>query len=200
MNVSDERRRLQADLARLERHLADMGEHAPAEMSINLDELRKRAQQVDERHVDLQQRLDALRRSARRSKPAYEAMTVEIPKWRTVILLGLNSAAIAAVLGNEKLPLETVQASSLAFLAGSLAALGSGSMLDKIGRSGLEYVDELDRADLDLEATDDHGLAHADTANKNLIKSRGAAESLRACSILLFAVGVIFAAFRLQLW
>lgn len=189
--IKAEQQRIENELAKLERELDDMGELAPDEIRTKLTELRTHMSASSGELRDQEKRLARLRAIYRRHRPSYEAMTVEMPKWRTTILLGINSAAMVAVMGKTGLAQGALVTATLVFLLGAIAALSSGSVLESVGRSGLELGDELDSADLDDPDYSTEDLDRAVKASNELGRSFIWAEGLRMLSLGFFAGGVL---------
>jgi len=186
--------KLKDDVDRMRRVLVEMGDQVPADLWDRFNQLHNDSRNVDEELDGISTRVRRLQRSANNERASYEAMTVEMPKWRTAILLGLNSAAIAAVMANEHLPAEAVRIASLVFLVGVLTAFISGAVLENVGKSGLDMVAELDNFDIDEPSSPEDALSTAGLASKRLRLHWLIAELLRFISIGSFAAGVIFLA------
>jgi len=177
-------------IADLEAELAAMGEHAPPELTERLATLKSRDEELRGRLTAVERKYALVKRHAERAVPAYQAMTVEMPKWRTTILLGLNSAAIVAAMGKSGLPSGVVKDAIWSFLVGAFCALASGSALDLVGQKGLEVADEIKAEDFNsphLETALDRVLKAA----RKLFWARLLVSLLRYASLAFFAVGVL---------
>lgn len=187
--------RIEEEIARLERELDDMGDLASEADRASVNELRVRISETGRELKRNEKTLALLRAACLRDRPSFEAMTVEMPKWRTTILLAINSAAMVAVMGQTELAREALVTATLFFLTGALAALSSGSVLEHVGRSGLELADELGAANLDDPDYSTDDLDRALKASNRLTHASIWADALRFLSLCFFAGGVLWSVF-----
>jgi hypothetical protein len=193
-SIKDRLQEIRREVVLLEAELGAMGEHAPQEIRDRLARVKANAVDSENQQRSLERRLGRLKRAARRARPAYEAMTVEMPKWRTNILLGLNSAAIIAVIGSERISAIGIGPIIAIFLLGAGAALASGSALDVVGSVGLEYHDELEKYDLDDPEMTSEEYDEAVKVSGKLNRITRTASFLRMLSFGFFAGGVLVTA------
>lgn len=197
-DLKAEQERIEQEVAGLERELEDLGDAASQVDRDSVKDLRARISATGAQIKTSEKKLALLKAATLRDRPSYEALTVEMPKWRTTILLGINSAAMVAVMDKGGLPQAPLIVATLLFLGGALAALSSGSVLERVGHSGLELADEVSAANFDDPDFTPDDLDRALKVAKSLASSTVWAELLRFFSLCLFAGGVLWAVFHTQ--
>jgi hypothetical protein len=181
---------IEAEIAELEADFAAMGEHAPPDLMTRLRNIKSEAETERKRITEIENRYTRVKRAAERAVPAHKALVVEMPKWRTTILLGLNSAAMVAVIGKTGLPGTVIKDAIWLFLLGALCALGAGSGLEFVGDTGLELADEFKAIDFDSRDLETE-LDRPVEISRKLAIARWLVSLLRYGSLGFFGWGVI---------
>ena len=196
--ISERRRLLDERLAKVERDYQEMGKDVSTEMWDELRSLQADNSAVGDILSSADLGLRKIKRMATAERAAFEAMSIEMPKWRTTILLGLNSAAIVAVIANENIAPAISAPASLMFLLGTLAAYASGNALDRAGKAGLHMAADIEHADIDNEPADDDELSDVRRNAGRLHRASVLVELSRLLSLGCFILGVITVALKLN--
>jgi hypothetical protein len=195
--IKEEVDELGQEIAKLEAELAGKEGAVFEDMRRQLAILREHHLKAQELGEETEKIIRFLKSHTAADKPSYQAMTTEMMKWRTTVLLTLNSAAAVAIVASDKIAKPTSAAAAVFFLGGILSAYMSGATMDNTGTLGLRLSTEVELFESGVAEEMQEKLKEMKSDLRKVEFMYRTLEVLRLVSVACFCFGVIIAAFRL---